>query len=284
MACRIQNKQSGFNLVELVLVIVIIGILVAVLAPVLSKPFQAYDDLSRRTTLVDAAQAALSQIAADVRDTIPNTLRTNGTTAVELMPIQLGGRYRYDPVPADVTGLTPSAPDASFQVLGNIIALPAGARLVVFNTGAAQFYTAATSGSGGIISPVTTSLSLTDNGNEDQITLSSAYQFDNSGNGSPARRYYIATTPVSYVCDLANNNLMRYGGYAISASQPTNPAAAPLSTSPNRAVIASYVTGCDFEYQPGTNSRSGLLVMSLTLTLDGESVEILRQIHVSNVP
>ena len=278
------RQQSGFNLIEIIIVITVIGVIAVAIGPVVLRPFQAYDDLGRRTALVDAAQSALSQIANDVRDAIPNTLRTNGSSAVEFMPIQLGGRYRYSSTAADVSGLTPSAPDASFQTLGNISALPAGARLVIFNTGATQFYNAAVSGANGIISPGSTSLSLTDNGNEDQITLSSAFQFDASGNGSPGRRFYIATTPVSYVCDTSAGTLTRVGGYAITSSQPTNPATAPLSTAPEQTLISDLVSACAFEYTPGTNTRTGLLVIDLTLSLDGESIQLLHQIQVSNVP
>lgn len=280
----IKRWQTGFNLIEIIIVITVIGIIAVAIGPIVLRPFQAYDDLSRRTALVDAAQSALSQIANDVRDAIPNTLRTNGTNAVEFMPIQLGGRYRFTTSAAEISGLTPSAPDASFQTLGNINTLPAGARLVIFNTGATQFYNAATSGSSGIISPLATSLSLSDNGNEDQITLSSAFQFDASGNGSPGRRFYVATTPVSYVCDTSAGTLVRIGGYAIASSQPTNPAAAPLSSAPEQTLISDLVSACDFDYTPGTNSRTGLLVIDLTLTLDGESIQLLHQIQVSNVP
>ena len=276
--------QQGFNLIEIIIVITVIGIIAVAIGPIVLRPFQAYDDLGRRTALVDAAQSALSQIANDVRDAIPNTLRTNDSNALEFMPIQLGGRYRFSSLPADTSGLTPSAPDASFQTLGNVNALPSGARLVIFNTGATQFYNAATSGSNGIISPLATSLSLSDNGNEDQITLNSAFQFDASGNGSPGRRFYIATTPVSYVCDTSAGTLTRIGGYAIASSQPTNPAAAPLSTAPEQTLISDLVAACDFDYTPGTNTSTGLLVVELTLTLDGESIQLLHQIQVSNVP
>ncbi len=279
-----KQLQYGFNLIEVIIVITVLGVIAVAIGPIIVRPFQAYDDLGRRTALVDAAQSALSQIANDVRDAIPNTLRTNDTNALEFMPIELGGRYRYSPIPSEVSGLTPSAPDASFQALGNISALPSSARLVIFNTGATQFYNAAISGTNGIISPGTTSLSLTDNGNEDQITLSSAFQFDATGNGSPGRRFYVATTPASYVCDLGSGTLSRYSGYAISASQPTNPAAAPLSTAPGQTLISDLVTACDFDYTPGTNSRSGLLVIDLTLSLDGESIQLLHQIQVTNVP
>jgi MSHA biogenesis protein MshO len=275
--------QAGFNLVEVIIVITVVGILVVAIGPVVTRPFVAYDDLSTRTALVDSAQSALSQITNDVRDTIPNTLRTNGTTAIEFMPIQLGGRYRYDATPSAVTGLTPSASDASFQVLGNIASIPSGSRIVVYNTGATQFYNAAISGTDGIISPASTTVTLSDNGNEDQLTLSSGFQFDNSGNGSPARRFYVATTPVSYVCDTSAGTLVRYSGYAINASQPTNPAVSPLSGA-SSTLITDLVSACDFDYTPGSNSRAGLLVIDLTLTLDGEVIQLLQQVHVSNAP
>ena len=88
-------RLKGFSLIEIVIVIVVIGVIVVAIAPIVSRPFQAYDDLGRRTALVDAGQSVLSQLSNDVRDAIPNTLRTNGSNAVEFMPIQQGGRYRY---------------------------------------------------------------------------------------------------------------------------------------------------------------------------------------------
>lgn len=275
---------KGFSLIEMVIVIVVLGLVAVAIGPILTRPFSAYEDLSRRTALVDAAQSALSQIANEVRDAIPNSLRTNGSTAVEMMPIRGGGRYRFDPVAANNSGLAPSAPDASFQILGNLDALPAAARLVVYNTGAGQLYAAATSGTGGIISPASTTISLTDNGNEDQLTLSAPYQFDISGTGSPAKRFYLANQPVSYVCDLASGQLRRYEGYAIALVQPTNPGAPPLSSAPAQAVVAEYVTACNFDYQPGSNSRTGLLIMTLSLSLEGESIQLLNQVHVGNAP
>lgn len=278
-----RQLQTGFNLIEVVIVITVIGVLAVAIGPIVTRPFQAYDDLSTRTALVDSAQSALSQIANDVRDAVPNTLRTNGTTAIEFVPIEVGGRYRFDSTPSTVSGLTPSATDASFQALGNISSIPSGSRVVVYNTGATQFYNAAVSGSSGIISPSGTTVTLSDNGNEDQLTLSSGFQFDPSGNGSPGRRFYIATTPVSYVCDTSAGTLIRYSGYSINASQPTNPAASPLSGATS-TVISDLVSACDFDYTPGTNSRTGLLVIDLTLTLDGEVIQLLHQVQVSNVP
>jgi MSHA biogenesis protein MshO len=277
------NQQSGFNLIELVLVIVVMGIISVVIAPIVTKPFTAYDQASRRLELVDAAESTLRLIAREVRDAVPNTVRTNGTV-LELMPIEVGGRYRYGSNPSDNTALTPEAPDSQFRVLGNVNNLPANARMVVYNTGANQFYVAANNPNLGIVTPASTSLTLTDNGNEDIISLSTAFRFDRIGSGSPAKRFYITNTPVTYHCDLASGTLRRIANYAISVSQPTNRAAAPLSTAAENGLVVNNVTACNFNYQAGSSSRAGLLSISLSLTIDGEVVTLLHQIHIGNAP
>jgi len=224
-----QKAQSGFNLVELVIVIVVAGILATVVAPIVMKPFLAYEDTSRRVALVDAAEAAMKKIAMDVRDAIPNTLRTNGAV-LEIMPIRGGGRYRYSDIASDDTALTPGAVDDQFQMFGNISSIPSGARLVVYNTGATTFYTAATSGGAGIITPASTTVSMTNNGNEDTISLSSGFRFDLYGTGSPQKRFFLATTPVTYHCDTSTGNIRRYGRYATAVTQPASRSAALQQT------------------------------------------------------
>lgn len=276
-------KHQGFNLIELVIVIVIAGILAVVIAPVVMRPFQAYDDTSRRVVLVDAAESAMRQISSDVRDAIPNTLRTNGSV-LEIMPMQGGGRYRYSDVASDNTALSPGATDSQFQMLGNLSAMPTGARLVVYNTGATLFYAAATSGGSGIITPTSTTVSLTDNGNEDSISLSSGFRFDLLGTGSPQKRFFIATSPVTYHCDLASGDIRRYETYSTAIAQPVNRGAAPLSAASSNAILVSNVSGCNFNYIQGTNSRAGLLTMNITLEIDGESITVLHQVHVRNAP
>ena len=113
------SKPLGFTLVELIIVIVIGGILATVVAPIVMGTFTNYTNTSRRVAIVDAAEASMRQITRDVRDAIPNTLRTNGTV-IELMPIRGGGRYRYSDTAADNTALTPGAPDSQFRMLGNM--------------------------------------------------------------------------------------------------------------------------------------------------------------------
>jgi len=278
-----RQRSSGFNLVELVIVIVVAGILSTVVAPIVMKPFLAYDDTSRRVALVDAAEAAMRKIAGDIRDAIPNTVRSNGT-AIELMPIRGGGRYRYSDLAADNTALTPGVADNQFQMLGNLSTMPSSARVVIYSTSSTLFYSAATSGGAGIITPTSTIVSLTDNGNEDTISLSSAFRFDLNGNGSPQKRFFLATTPVTYHCDTTSGDIRLFEGYSTTVSQPASRTGAPLNTATTNAMLASNVSSCNFSYSPGTSTRAALLTIALGLTIDGETINLMHQLHIWNAP
>ncbi len=282
-----KQNQHGFTLIELIMVIVITGILAAVIAPIVMKPFLAYDNASRRVALVDAAEAAMRKITRDVREAVPNTLRTNGSV-IEFMPIQGGGRYRYGEltgvVSADDKTLTPGVVDTKFETLGSLNSMPSAARMIVYNTGATSFYAAATSGGAGIITPTSTTLSLTDNGNEDLITLSSGFQFDLSGNGSPQKRFFLATSPVTYHCDTSVGNIVRFENYSTAVSQPTSRASTPLSGASSSAILVSNVSNCSFIYTQGTSSRAALLTMDISLTIEGETIKVLHQVHIRNAP
>ncbi|MCP3673178.1 MAG: prepilin-type N-terminal cleavage/methylation domain-containing protein [Gammaproteobacteria bacterium] len=282
-----KKLQSGFNLVELVIVIVVAGILATVVAPIVMRPFLAYDDTSRRVVLVDAAEAAMRKIAYDVNHAIPNTLRVSGTF-LELMPIRGGGRYRYSDDITDDTALTPSAPDSQFQMLGDLPSMPTGARVVVYNTAANLFYPAATNGGAGIITPTTTTVSLTDNvtvnGDEDIISLDNPFIFDLYGTGSPQKRFFLATSPVTYHCDTALRDIRRYEGYSTTVGQPISRSTTPLSNATSSAILVRNVSSCSFSYSAGTSTRAALLTINMGLTINGETINLLHQIHAWNAP
>jgi len=92
------NQQSGFTLVEMIMVIVITGIIGGMVAVFLKAPIQQYMDVSRRAELTDIADTAVRRMARDVRIAVPNSVRFTNCTApcVEFIPTKDGGRLmRY---------------------------------------------------------------------------------------------------------------------------------------------------------------------------------------------
>ena len=111
--------------------------------------------------------------------------------------------------------------------------------------------------------------------------------------GSPTRRVFIvAASPVTYACDAAAATLWRISGYARQAVQPSNLAGAPLSTASSKLPVATNVS-CPaiaggvpprFSYTSGSGERYSLLSAWITLTSQGETINMLHQVHVDNTP
>jgi MSHA biogenesis protein MshO len=293
------NRASGgFSLIELIIVILLTTIVAGLVGNFMVAPMQGYSDLNRRAMLIDVAQSSLRRMARDVRRAIPNTIRISGDErSIEFLHTLDGGRYRADPgtntgppvedhtAASDVLEFTG---DTEFNVLGRLnddnftygVALASGTRLAVYPIGAVIYTHAANSSNPGLITPASTDITITDDTDEDHITLSASHQFSFS---SPRGRFYLMDTPISYLCDLGGSTLTRYANYSIAAAQPTNPAVAPLNSAQS-ALVANRVTECAFDYEPGTAQRAGLMTLKLTIAEEGEQVRLLHQVHVSNVP
>jgi MSHA biogenesis protein MshO len=289
----VSARTQGFTLVEMVVVIAIAAIVAGFSAVLIREPLLAYNDVARRRELVVSAETALERLARDVRRALPNSLRVAaGGQVIEYLEASDGARYRAGadaglthPAPGDVFEI---GPETSFNVLGRFAALsfsygaalPAGTRLAIYPTGPSVWSDAATGASPGVITPATTSITLLNDTDEDQLQLSAAHQFSLQ---SPQRRVFVVSGPVTYACAPGAGTLTRYWSYAVSATQPTDPTLAPLASA-SSALLANRVASCSFTYVPGTSTRGGLLTLALALSSGGEQVRLLHQIHVENLP
>ncbi len=263
--------DRGFTLVEMIMVIVITGILVAMASMFGRRQIDAYIDVGNRAELADAADTALRRIGRDLQSALPNSVRHSGNF-LEFVPIADAGRYRADTGggagddPLDFA----SSIDNSFDVLGPTVSIAAGQQLVVFNLGqpGSDVYEgssrrAATAGNG--LSKVTFAPAGT------QFPLA-----------SPQRRFQIVGQPVTYECaaNAANPQLgtvIRRTGYGYLNPQP-------VVFGGSSAVLVNNVAACSFSYTPAVLQRNGLVVMRLTLSRNNESVQLLHQVDVLNTP
>ena len=296
-SCSQLRPETGFTLFELVLVVAISSIIAGMLNSFIRRPMEAYRDMERRATLVDVAETALRRMARDVRASLPNSLRVSGDQQkLEILHLADGARYREDPGTNPTTSEDHTDPndwlsfsgDTQFNILGRLShldpnygqALTAGTRLAIYNTSTNVYTDAATSANPGVITPAATTITATDDVDEDKLTLSSSFEFLLR---SPRQKVYVIDSPVSYICDLTGEKITRYGSYNINATQPTDPGVAPLSTAAS-ALVTNRVAACEFLYDPGTPSRAGLLTIALTLSEAGEQIRLFQQVHVNNTP
>jgi MSHA biogenesis protein MshO len=272
----------GFSLVELVVVITVLGILGASVAVFINNPVRGYFNTVRRAQLTDAADTTLRRMMRDLQAATPNSVRitaSGSTLYLEFAPIADMGRYRAATSggnePSGTNPLDVSDPaDTTFQVLGRPVTVPAAAKLVIFNLGygTSDLYAGSNRRDVTTAAGSASSIAFTSTG--------SAWPAD-----SPDHRFYLVTTPVTYVCAPVadgSGRLDRYSGYALQATQPSSTSSAPLSTA-TRALVLDKVSGCSFETSAAL-ANANAAALTLQLTDAGETVTLYAQVYLGNTP
>lgn len=276
----VTGRAGGFTLIELIMVIVLLGAVVAVTSVFIVQPFQAFDDVRRRARLVDRADQALGLMHRELRNALPNSVRvrvSGDRVALEFLRITLAGRYRAARGAPGDDPLAFGRPDTSFDVMGTLDESPAAAGewLVVYNLTATGCTANADPNAycGGADNRAAIGSMSTAN----RVRLAPAFAFPYA---SPQQRFYVVDTAISYVCDRDTGEIRRYEGYGITPTQPV--AAGDFNTAP--ALVAGGVSACVFAYDDGAGTRNGLVTARLTVAESGESVSLNDQAHVLNAP
>lgn len=282
--------HNGFTLVELVVTITLSTIVVGFMSMFISVPVRAYADQTRRVELVDSAENTLRRIARDIRRALPNSIRisaSGSTVAVEMLSTVDGVRYRNRPPPGDpAKRLTFRTADSAFNTIGpfNEITRPFSSTdhyLSIYNVGVpgADAYELTNT-----ITPPGTRIDIVADtiSGEDNVTLSPAFRF---AFRSPQKRVYLVEGAVTYLCDTAAGTMTRYSGYTIATNQTDRDSHSELLTAgASDTQIAARISTCNVAYSPGTAQRAGLVSLDLAVSDTGETVSLLHQIHVDNVP
>jgi MSHA biogenesis protein MshO len=281
-------RQRGLTLVEMVVTIAVGSIVVAFMALFIVTPMQAYSGQTRRAELVDEADSALRLMGRDLRSALPNSVRvtTSGTvTAIELLATVDGARYRDSgPLSNAALELDFSSADGAFAttVPFTQLTLPwssTSSYLAIYNVGVpgANAYDMTN-----VITPTGTTISVAtgSSANENLVTLSPSFKFSY---GSPGKRVYLVSGPVSYLCDTLAATLRRYAGYSIASTQSAS-AATLTAAGATTALVAADVGACQFTYTAGTAQRNALATLTLQLTRSGESVQLLHEVQLVNTP
>lgn len=283
------RRQSGYTLIELITVMVLIGALVGVAAVFLVEPFRASRDMSRRAALTDQADLVVDRIVREVRAALPNSVRVasdGDRTAVELVATRTGGRYRRLPGSGGSGDtLNRALASDSFDVLGG---LPDFGTVATGSAG-----TDCANGDRDCISIYNTGQSGLDVYEQESIAAITVkttgpdnVTYDTGGSGpafathSPRQRFFVFHDVASFVCDTGTGRLLRYATYGLQSTQPV--ADSDFGVTPRR--VADDVSACTLQYQPGTATRQGLLTVEIALSRGGETVSLFAQAHVVNAP
>jgi len=279
------KDQSGFTLVEMIIVIVITGIIGGIVAIFIKAPVQGYVDSARRAELTDIADTAVRRMARDVRTAVPNSVRVpnqvgcNATAPpcyVEYLQAKDGGAYRVD-LPNNP--LLFDGADTTFDILNG----PGGIDLA-----ANDYVVIGSSQSDGSVVYNRLGLRKVNTYVAPLVTLAQGLAADRK---MPTRRFDVvdpAQGAVTYMCETVGTDangtgtgvLRRYSGYW---DFTTDRAVWAQPAAGSNSVLANNISACNITYDLA-NQRFGLLAMHLTITRENESVSLYNEIHVNNAP
>lgn len=284
----VRNKKSGFTLIEMVTVIVLLGIIAGILTPFIAKAMLAYTHSKARASLVSKGRLALERISREVRHAVPNTLSViDSGGGIEFVRSRAGGRYveQFDDFGAEFSRnnyrFRTNANRTVLYVAGNTadtgLSWLSGDELVIGNFSPADFQSGASRVALDAIAD--TVLADDDTVNGQVFTYNMAKQFSV---GSPGNHFNIAdaTVEIGYLgadSTLRWHNASGFGDYDIGVDWSN---ADPILVD---GVGASTTI---FSYSSGTPQAAPVLRIDLLLNdaSTSQSIRLYREVVVRNTP
>jgi MSHA biogenesis protein MshO len=246
----IRNKSSGFTLIEMIVVIVILGVLAAGISSFIKFSTQIYMEATTREQLVSSARFAIERLNRDVRNALPNSIRlTNAGECLEFTPIIATTTYTDIPV-------LPEGARNTINVIefDNSFAWTIDSEwsVVVYPLNADDVY-----GNNNKVFDVT---NISSPANVRTITLDNSVLF---AEDSPTQRLYFINKNASVKYCLQNNSLSR-----------------------NDILMAQDInnTSSTFDISPPTLQRNAMVQVYFQFEKNNETVTFNNEIQVLNVP
>ncbi|MDH5394850.1 MAG: prepilin-type N-terminal cleavage/methylation domain-containing protein [Gammaproteobacteria bacterium] len=289
------KPQSGFTLVEIIIVIAIMGIIGGLASMVIGRSLDAYAALERRTNMQTSIRLAVERISRELRHALPNSICVNnGVSCVAdaqnrfyFIPVKDSGRYQdrpgvyYPGQTRDRLGVAPQSRNR-FDVLStnntNRINAAVGINgdwVAVYNLDNSTVYPAGNNIRHQINAIIQKDIHNTPgntNDDIDQIQFSGNVSFTNH---SPSRRFHIIDNQKQVTLFYLNGtNLFR----------DTTTFSNPNTATGNSRLLMENVQACTFTYTPGSQQRAGLLRIDITVAEQGETIQVIHDAHVYNTP
>jgi MSHA biogenesis protein MshO len=270
----IARQQTGFTLLEIVMVIVLLGVIGSVGADFIAQMFRGFAATNTRLEIYEEGKTAMARMERELHGMLPNGIcvtndrgascESNGTAGNEIrfgMILEdvmrnnnLIGGYTETAInfprtaPATLSEINPSG----VPRIGDIVS--------VYNTSWSSFATGARlfriTGVGGNI-----------------MTFAGQSIVD----PSPQRRYYLLDRGVSYRWDATAGTLYR-SVVSVSESGIGN------FSSAVEYPLARDVGDFKFYYMAPSLSRNGIISLVFTMVKDNHNIVMHKEVHVKNVP
>ncbi|WP_395339873.1 type II secretion system protein J [Ningiella sp. W23] len=286
------KRASGFTLVELILVIVILGIVGLGIAGFVRSATSAYLDMTEREALLRDGSFFVERLTRELSDAVPNSVRLTGNASahcLEFVPINWNTYYLDIPL-VDESGATVDLIEMSNDLQGQVYVPDANDVAIVYPLRAEHVY--------GVPNPDNADdirmrpiLSCDDDDNDcstatDADSIVQLSLGDGFFTDSPSKRIYIADQAISYcvrsnavyrhVSNISGAQSLYTSGGVLMAENINNILSADPSISPGDQD--------PFRIFDSSLRRNAYTQLRFILSREDEQISFIKEVHTPNVP
>lgn len=263
--CLVRKSATGFTLIEVIVVIVVLSILATLGGKFVVESTQSYQATQTRSRLINTSRQALERMSRQIRVALPYSVRlTNSNMCLEFMPISSAGNYDGY-VPDAVNGASPSA---TLAVSPHTI-----------NLGNAIFVSIGAMASTEIYGASPPSRSTLTSRSTNQINFSPARGW---ARNSINKRFYLLDRPQAFC--VVNNQLRFYSNQDATA--------ADVDLASTSSLLAENVVGTTspFALTAGSENRNTIVQFNIVfgqgsaLSSNAQSIAMNHSVMIRNVP
>ncbi|HWV15958.1 MAG TPA: prepilin-type N-terminal cleavage/methylation domain-containing protein [Cellvibrio sp.] len=252
------NFHSGFTLIEVVAVVVVLSILAVLGGKFVFESTRAYNSTQTRSQLVNTGRQAVESMTRQLRVSLSYSVRvTNTNTCLEFMPIVSGGSY-LNPVADSVNGVAASA---SIAVSPHSI-----------DSGSAQFVSIGAASSTEVYGVAPVSRETLNSRTVTSLTLNAAKTWQRNSLG---QHFFLLDAPQAFC--IVGGQLRFYSGQDATT--------ASVNTASAYSLLADNVTATTpFSVSSGSENRNTNVLFNITFVKNGESISLNQTVMIRNVP
>ena len=295
-------RQGGLTLIEMIGAIVVSSIIAIGTVSYIGDAAEGYQTSSNRNQLASAGRTAISRMAMELRNAVPNSIRVTtavaGDQCLEFVPALNATKYLNPPF----TGLGGSV----FEVI-DFMPSEVGTTdgyAVIYPSVVADLYDGNNGAPGlwpnfptrGPIEQIS-SIAASAQPSQSTVTLTKAHRFNRR---SANERFFLADDPVSFC--IKGDKLYRYSNYGFFDTQTSTEEEAGVcevangdsclpnyTAAPDKRLITDNIDNATagltaFALTSQSLERNSLVSITLNLTSDGDSIRLDHEVLSKSVP
>lgn len=278
-----QAKQTGFTLVELIIVIVILGIVSISVSGIMRSAIEAVITVEERERLVREGSFLVERFNRELANSVPNSVRISGNAAVhcvEFVPLRWNGIYLELPLAGQVNNTADLVELSDIQ--DRAYSPSTSDYAIVYPTSADEVYDASLGHRRDVVSCSDDDGDCSTLGDADSVIQLELD--DGFAQTSPSKRIYFAQEAISYC--MRNNQVYRHVN-AIAQTQSLYTTGGSLMA--QNLVNVLGVSANSGEQNPfqsvGATFRRNAFTQSLFIFgREEERVTFMQEVQIPNVP